>query len=51
MKNGVKLAIVLKENEVIVSFPSLNGESDLKQSFYSDSPFSYEWSFDLFRYF
>ncbi|MBT8234357.1 MAG: transcriptional regulator, partial [Bacteroidia bacterium] len=50
MKNDVRIALVLNEKEAVVSFPNLDGETDLSQLFYSKSSSFHEWCLDLFRY-
>jgi len=51
MKKGINVNIVLNEKEAIVSFPTLDGETDLSQAFVSDDIIFHEWCLDLFRYF
>ena len=49
MQKHNKIMVVLNEKEACMSFPSLDGESDLSQAFYSDDiPFQ-EWCLDYFR--
>jgi len=49
MRKHNKVMVVLNEKEACISFPSLDGESDLSQAFYSDDiPFQ-EWCLDFFR--
>jgi len=50
MKKEVKTTVVLNEKEACVSFPSLNGETDMTQLFYSNDPMFQEWCLDYFRY-
>jgi len=50
MLKDVKVVMVLNEKEACICFPSLDGESDLSQAYYSnDIPFR-EWCLDYFRY-
>lgn len=51
MKKGININIVLNEKEAIVSFPTLDGNADLSQAFFSDDVVFHEWCLDLFRYF
>ncbi len=51
MRKGVNINILLNEKEAIVSFPILDGETDLSQAFVSDDFSFHEWCLDLFRYF
>ena len=51
IKKGINVNIVLNEKEAIVSFPTLEGETDLSQAFVSDDIVFHEWCLDLFRYF
>ena len=51
MKKGINVNIILNEKEAIVSFPTLEGETDLSQAFVSDNIIFHEWCLDLFRYF
>lgn len=50
MKNTVQTVLVLSEKEGCVLFPSINGESDLGEMFYSDDPMFHEWCLDYFRF-
>lgn len=51
MKKGINVNIILNEKEAILSFPSLNGDADLSQAFFSNDIIFHEWCLDLFRYF
>ena len=51
MKKGININIVLNENDAIVSFPTLDGNADLSQAFFSNDIIFHEWCLDLFRYF
>jgi predicted transcriptional regulator len=50
MKKNVKTIVILNEKEAVVSFPKLDGEDDLTQSFYGDDEMFHEWCLDYFRY-
>ena len=51
MKKGINVNIILNEKEAIVSFPTLDGETDLHQAFVSEDVIFHQWCLDLFRYF
>ena len=51
MKKGININIILNEKEAIICFPSLNGDADLSQAFFSNDIIFHEWCLDLFRYF
>jgi hypothetical protein len=40
----------MNEKEVCVMFPTINGESDLSEMFYSKDTMFHEWCLDYFRY-
>jgi predicted transcriptional regulator len=50
MTKNVQTMIVMNEKEVCVMFPTINGESDLSEMFYSKDPMFHEWCLDYFRY-
>ncbi len=50
MKKDVKTVVVLNEKEACISFPKLDGETNLAESFYSDDPMFHEWCLDFFRF-
>jgi len=50
MKKDVKVALVLNEKEACISFPTLDGEAELSQAFYSNVPSFQEWCLDYFVY-
>lgn len=50
MKEDVKVSVVLNEKETIIMFPTLDGEPDLREAFYSNDPLFHEWCLDYFRY-
>ena len=47
---NVQTVVVLNEKEACVSFPDLNGRSDITQMFYGTDPAFLEWCLDFFRY-
>ena len=51
MNKRVNINILLNEKEAIVSFPTLDEETDLSQAFASADINFHEWCLDLFRYF
>jgi predicted transcriptional regulator len=50
MRKNVKTIVVLNEKEACVSFPTLEGDANLTEMFYSDDPKFHEWCLDYFRY-
>ncbi len=50
MTKNVQTMIVMNEKEVCVMFPTINGESDLSEMFYSKDTMFHEWCLDYFRY-
>ena len=50
MKKDVKIVVVLNEKEACVVFPTIEGEADMSEMFYSDDPLFHEWCLDYFRY-
>jgi len=50
MKKNVQIIVVLNEKEACVLFPTIDGEADLSQTFYSDDEKFHEWCLDYFRY-
>ncbi len=50
MKKNVQIIVVLNEKESCVLFPTIDGEADLSQTFYSDDEKFHEWCLDYFRY-
>jgi len=50
MKKNVKTVIVLNEKEACVSFPTLDGETNITEMFFSNDPKFHEWCLDYFRY-
>jgi len=50
MKKDVKVVVVLNEKEAGVLFPTLEGDADMREMFYSQDPLFHEWCLDYFRY-
>lgn len=50
MKKDVKTVVVLNEKEACVSFPKLDGDSNITEMFFSVDPMFHEWCLDFFRY-
>ncbi|MDH5657797.1 MAG: transcriptional regulator [Nitrosopumilus sp.] len=50
MGKDVQTVVILNEKEACIMFPTLNGEPDLSEMFYSDDPMFHEWCLDYFRY-
>ena len=50
MEKNVQTVVVLNEKEACLMFPSLDGESDISEMFYSNDPMFHEWCLDYFRY-
>lgn len=50
MVKNVQTVLVLNEKEACVMFPTINGESDITEMFYSNDPMFHEWTLDYFRY-
>ena len=50
MQKTVQTLIVLNEKEASVSFPNVEGEADLTETFYSTDAMFHEWCLDYFRY-
>ncbi len=49
MIKGVKIAMILNENEAGLSFPTNDGEPDMSKMFYSSENSFHEWCLDLFN--
>jgi predicted transcriptional regulator len=49
MTKNVQTMLVMNEKEVCVMFPTINGESDLSEMFYSKDTMFHEWCLDYFR--
>ncbi|MFB5625068.1 MAG: helix-turn-helix transcriptional regulator [Nitrosopumilus sp.] len=50
MTKNVQTVLVMNEKEACIMFPTVNGESDISEMFYSDDPMFHEWCLDYFRY-
>ncbi len=50
MKKTVKTVVVLNEKEACVSFPKIDGDSNITEMFHSTDPMFHEWCLDYFRY-
>ena len=50
MEKNVQTVVILNEKEACIMFPTLDGESDISEMFYSDDPMFHEWCLDYFRY-
>jgi len=50
MKENVKVVVVLNEKEACVLFPTLEGDADMREMFYSKDSLFHEWCLDYFRY-
>jgi predicted transcriptional regulator len=50
MKENVKIVVVLNEKEACVLFPTLDGDADMREMFYSKDEMFHEWCLDYFRY-
>jgi predicted transcriptional regulator len=50
MKKTIQTLIVLNEIEASISFPSIDGEADITEMFYSTDSMFHEWCLDYFRY-
>ena len=50
MKKIVKTVVVLNEKEACVSFPKIDGDSNITEMFYSNDSMFHEWCLDYFRY-
>ncbi len=50
MKENVKVVVVLNKKEACVLFPTLDGDADMKELFYSKDQLFHEWCLDYFMY-
>lgn len=50
MKNGITTGVILNEKESCIMFPTISGEVDIGEMFYSDDTNFHEWCLDYFRY-
>lgn len=51
MLKSVPTAIILNEKEAFIAFPDLDGDPDLSEIFYGNTPDFHEWCLDYFRYY
>jgi predicted transcriptional regulator len=49
IKNDTKVVVILNEKEACVIFPTIDGETDMSSTFYSNKPLFHEWCLDYFR--
>jgi predicted transcriptional regulator len=50
MKKSVQVVVVLNEKEACVMFPTIDGDADMREMFYSSDHLFHEWCLDYFRY-
>jgi predicted transcriptional regulator len=50
MKENIKVVVILNEKEACVLFPTLDGDADMREMFYSKDSLFHEWCLDYFRY-
>ena len=50
MRKNVQVVLVLNEKEACVMFPTIDGEADMSEMFYSNDPLFHDWCLDYFRY-
>ncbi len=50
MEKNVQTVVILNEKEACLMFPTLDGDADLTEMFYSDDVMFHEWCLDYFRY-
>lgn len=50
MKKSVQVVVVLNEKEACVMFPTIDGDADMREMFYSRDHLFHEWCLDYFRY-
>jgi len=50
MKENVKIIVVLNEQEACIHFPTLDGDANMREMFYSKDQRFHEWCLDYFRY-
>jgi len=50
MRKDVKMVLVLNEKEACVLFPTIDGEADMSEMFYSNDSLFHEWCLDYFKY-
>lgn len=50
MQKDVKVVVILNEKEACVMFPTIDGDADIGEMFYSKDHLFHEWCLDYFRY-
>lgn len=50
MQKNVNVVVVLNEKEACVMFPTIDGDADIGEMFYSKDHLFHEWCLDYFRY-
>jgi len=50
MRKTVQVVVVLNEKEACVLFPTIDGNADIREMFYSNDHMFHEWCLDYFRY-
>lgn len=50
MQKDVKVVVILNEKETCVMFPTIDGDADIGEMFYSKDHLFHEWCLDYFRY-
>ena len=50
MAKNVQTVLVMNEKEACIMFPTVDGEADISEMFYSEDPMFHEWCLDYFRY-
>jgi predicted transcriptional regulator len=50
MNKTIQTVMVINEKEASLSFPKIDGEPDITETFYSTDPMFHEWCLDYFRY-
>ncbi|MCV0401824.1 MAG: helix-turn-helix domain-containing protein [Nitrosopumilus sp.] len=50
MEKNVQTVLVMNEKEACLMFPTLDGDHDITEMFYSDDAMFHEWCLDYFRY-
>ena len=45
-----KVVVILNEKEACVMFPTINGETDMSGTFYSQDPQFHDWCYDYFMH-
>ena len=50
MQKDVKVVVILNEKESCVMFPTIDGDADIGEMFYSKDHLFHEWCLDYFRY-